>query len=83
MDGTEVFVGISQRRRMWTAFLRNRTASVGGVLAVLIVLVAIFAPLLSPYDPLAQDASAWLAGSSAAHWLGTDDFGRDVLSRII
>ncbi len=83
MDGTEVFVGISQRRRMWTAFLRNRTASVGGVLAVLIVLVAIFAPLLSPYDPLAQDASARLAGSSAAHWLGTDDFGRDVLSRII
>ncbi len=83
MDGTEVFVGISQRRRMWTAFLRNRTASVGGVLAVFIVLVAIFAPLLSPYDPLAQDASARLAGSSAAHWLGTDDFGRDVLSRII
>ncbi len=83
LGGAEVFVGISQRRRMWTAFLRNRTASVGGVLAVLIVLVAIFAPLLSPYDPLAQDASARLAGSSAAHWLGTDDFGRDVLSRII
>jgi peptide/nickel transport system permease protein len=83
IGGTDVFVGVSQRRRMWAAFRRNKTASVGGVLAVLIVLVAVFAPLLSPYDPLAQDAVARLAGSSGAHWLGTDDFGRDVLSRII
>jgi len=68
---------------MWAAFRRNKTATAGGILAVLILLEAIFAPLLSPYDPLEQDAMARLSGSTDAHWLGTDDFGRDVLSRII
>ena len=68
---------------MWTAFLRNRTALAGGVIAILIVLVGIFAPWLAPYDPLAQDSYIRLAESNALHWLGTDDFGRDVLSRII
>ncbi len=76
-------VKISQRRRMWLAFVRNRTALIGAVIALLIVLVAIFAPLLSPYEPLDQAPLDRLEGSSSAHWLGTDDFGRDVLSRII
>ena len=76
-------VEISQRHRMWMAFRRNKTAMFGGIMAVLIVLVAIFAPVLSPYDPLAQDAIARLSPASQDHWLGTDDFGRDVLSRII
>lgn len=74
---------ISEERRMWTAFLRNRTALVGGVIAVLIVFVGVFAPLIAPYDPLAQDSFYRLADRSLKHWLGTDDFGRDVLSRII
>jgi len=69
--------------KMWAAFLRNRTALVGGIVAVLIVLVAVFAPALAPHDPLAQDSYVRLQGSSPEHWLGTDDFGRDVLSRII
>ncbi len=69
--------------KMWAAFLKNRTALVGGVVAVVIVLVAVFAPVLAPHDPLVQDSYNRLQGSSAAHWLGTDDFGRDVLSRII
>lgn len=68
---------------MWTAFLRNRTALAGGVIAIPIVLVGIFAPWLAPYDPLVQDSYIRLAESNALHWLGTDDFGRDVLSRII
>lgn len=76
-------VPISQKRRMWAAFRRNRTAMFGGVMAVAILLVAVFAPILSPYDPLEQDAVSRLSPSSADHWLGTDDFGRDVLSRII
>lgn len=76
-------VQISQGRKMWLALLRNRTALIGGIIALLIVLVAIFAPLLAPYDPLAQDPFIRLEPGNAAHWLGTDDFGRDVLSRII
>jgi peptide/nickel transport system permease protein len=76
-------IEISQRLRMWAAFRRNKTAMIGGILAVVIVLVAVFAPILSPFDPLEQDSAARLSGRTAEHWLGTDDFGRDVLSRII
>lgn len=74
---------ISQGERMWLAFLRNRTAIVGGVIAGLIFLTAIFAPWLAPHDPLEQDAIFRLEPANRAHWLGTDDFGRDVLSRLI
>jgi len=55
----------------------------GLALAVLLVFVAIAAPLLAPYDPTAQNLPARLLGPSAAHWMGTDDLGRDILSRII
>lgn len=47
------------------------------------VLIAVFAGWIAPYDPLAQDVLARLKGPSLAHWLGTDQFGRDVLSRVI
>lgn len=49
----------------------------------LLVLIAVLAPWISPYDPLAQDILARLKGPSAAHWLGADQFGRDLLSRLI
>lgn len=54
-------------------------------LAVLLVIIgaAILAPWIAPYSPTAQDYSNILAQPSAAHWLGTDDLGRDVLSRLI
>ncbi|HEX4076427.1 MAG TPA: ABC transporter permease [Candidatus Acidoferrales bacterium] len=55
----------------------------GLALAVLLVFVAIAAPLLAPYDPTAQNLPARLLGPSAGHWMGTDDLGRDILSRII
>lgn len=74
---------LSDSRKMWAAFLKNRTALIGGVIAVLIVLMAVFAPYIAPMDPLAQDSYIRLQASSGAHWLGTDDFGRDVLSRIV
>ena len=74
---------MTQRQRMWSAFIRNRTALVGGVLALITVFIAIFAPFISPFDPLEQDSYYRLIGSSSKHWLGTDDFGRDVFSRII
>ncbi|WP_349360705.1 ABC transporter permease [Stappia sp.] len=50
---------------------------------VALTLVALAAPVIAPYDPLAQDILQRLKGPSAAHWLGTDQLGRDVLSRII
>ncbi len=49
----------------------------------LLAALAILAPVAAPYDPLAQSVLARLKGPSAAHWLGTDQFGRDLLSRII
>ena len=74
---------VSQRQRAWRTFSRNRSALVGLVLIVLIVLVAIFAPLLSPFDPVEQSTINRLQEPSATHPLGRDDFGRDVLSRIL
>lgn len=56
---------------------------VAGGLLVLLCLIALFAPIVSPYEPTAQSVVQRLKGPSALHWLGTDQFGRDVLSRII
>jgi peptide/nickel transport system permease protein len=54
----------------------------GLALALLLVFIALAAPWLAPYDPTAQNLPARLLGPSATHWMGTDDLGRDVLSRI-
>ncbi|NLG08566.1 MAG: ABC transporter permease [Deinococcales bacterium] len=74
--------------RLWRGaaarrFRRNRAAVVGLVLVLLLVLVAAFAPLLAPYAPDAQNLRARLRPPSAEHWFGTDEFGRDILSRVI
>ncbi len=53
------------------------------MIVLLMLLVALFATVISPYDPLAVDFAAMLAQPSAHHWLGTDPFGRDVMSRLI
>ena len=53
------------------------------VIIILLISMAIFAPLLAPYNPNTQDLYQVLSGPSAAHWLGTDNVGRDLLSRII
>jgi peptide/nickel transport system permease protein len=55
----------------------------GAGFLVLLILAAFFAPIITPYDPLAQDLSSILQTPSSAHWLGNDDVGRDVLSRIL
>jgi peptide/nickel transport system permease protein len=74
---------ISRNHKMWFTFSRNKTALAGGVIALFIFLVAVLAPWISPHDPLEQDPFYRLAGRNEKHWLGTDDFGRDVFSRII
>lgn len=62
---------------------RNKAALISLIAILIIALIAIFAPLVAPYDPYAQNLSKILAPPSAENWLGTDDLGRDILSRII
>jgi peptide/nickel transport system permease protein len=59
------------------------TLVAGLILLAVLVAVAIFAPLIAPYNPEAQNATALLQGMSAHHWLGTDELGRDVFSRLL
>lgn len=68
---------------LWRRLRKNRLAVIGGVLLLGFVVTAILAPLLSPYDPLAQDLYNRLLPPSIDHPFGTDDFGRDILSRVI
>ena len=63
--------------------VRNRAAVAGGTVVVLFIAVALFAPVLSPYDPLKGRLGERLRAPSGAHWLGTDELGRDVLSRVL
>ena len=70
-------------RRALAKFLANRAAIFGGFVVALFVLVAIFAPLIAPYDPLATSFTAIRKAPSALHWFGTDELGRDILSRIV
>ena len=64
-------------------FLRNPLAMAGGAVILVLFIVAIFAPLIAPHNPDLIDTSNILAAPSAGHWLGTDELGRDVLSRMI
>ncbi|SMY11441.1 dipeptide/oligopeptide/nickel ABC transporter permease/ATP-binding protein [Brevibacterium jeotgali] len=59
------------------------TAVVAIVVLAIVSVVAVAAPAITPHDPLAQDTSHVLAGPSAAHWLGTDYLGRDIMSRLV
>jgi peptide/nickel transport system permease protein len=56
---------------------------IGGAVIVILIVVAILAPLIAPYDPDAIDAANGLASISPQHWLGTDNLGRDIFSRIV
>ena len=63
--------------------LRNKLAFIGGMILLLLAVIAVAAPWLAPYNPLAVDLPSALLPPSGAHWLGTDQLGRDVLSRLI
>jgi ABC-type dipeptide/oligopeptide/nickel transport system permease subunit len=62
---------------------KHRLSRAGIIIILLLFIMAAFAPLLSPYDPNEQDLYQVLTGPSATHWLGTDNVGRDLLSRVI
>jgi peptide/nickel transport system permease protein len=74
---------ISEWTRLRRVMLSRSIVVFGIVIIVVFILVAIFAPLLARYNPTIPDMNATLQNPSAAHWLGTDAVGRDVLSRII
>ncbi|UFN47610.1 ABC transporter permease [Roseomonas sp. OT10] len=72
-----------QRYQAWLAFRRNPLAMVGLIVVVLLLAMALFAPLLATHDPGVQALGNRLQPPSAAHWMGTDELGRDVWSRLV
>jgi peptide/nickel transport system permease protein len=74
---------VSEWRRFFRVFFGRGLVVFGTVVMVLLILTALTAPLLAPYDPLKQDLRNTLASPSSKHLLGTDFFGRDTLSRLI
>ncbi|MBF8259566.1 MAG: ABC transmembrane type-1 protein [Actinobacteria bacterium] len=75
--------GRAIRRSIVSRFLRHRAAAAGLAVVAALLLFALLAPWLSPFDPNAQDLDSGLSGASASHWLGQDKLGRDLLSRAI
>ena len=67
----------------WRALRRNRLAVVGGVIVLCLFVLAVAAPVLAPWDPHRPDVRKILDSPSRSHWLGTDQLGRDVLSRML
>ena len=72
-----------QTYRSWLLFRRNRLAMTGLFTVIVLVLASLAAPILAPYDPALQDLPGRLAPPSAEHWLGADELGRDLLSRLL
>ncbi|HEU4369666.1 MAG TPA: ABC transporter permease [Methylomirabilota bacterium] len=75
--------GVGTARRWWRRFARNRGAVFGLGVFLAVVVMALFANVLAPYDPVAQGVGPANEPPSWEHWAGTDSFGRDMLSRII
>jgi len=72
-----------RRSRTWAKFVRNRTALAGGVIVLLFVAAAILAPWLATHDPFQTSFTAVRKAPSAAFWMGSDELGRDIYSRLL
>jgi peptide/nickel transport system permease protein len=72
-----------RRYRGWLQFRSNRLAMVGLITVLVMIAASLAAPLIAPQDPTAQDLAGRLAPPSAEHWLGTDELGRDLFSRVL
>lgn len=86
MSAVTSSLGISRTNPAWltvSRLLHNRSFVIGAGLVVVIALVAIFADVISPYDPLRNSFRTRLRPPDATFWFGTDHFGRDILSRIL
>jgi peptide/nickel transport system permease protein len=85
-DASSVPIGATRavpRRHPFRRLVRRRGAAVGLVIIVFFVVLAVFASVVAPYDPLATSWSSIRKAPTAAHWFGTDEIGRDVLARVI
>ncbi|WP_112323914.1 ABC transporter permease [Oceanibium sediminis] len=69
--------------RMLRTLMRNPLTVIGALILLVLILAAAFAPWIAPYSPLGQDLGARLLPPSAQHWMGTDELGRDIFSRVI
>ena len=69
--------------RVFTALLRNPLSVLGGIIILVLIFTAIFAPWLAPYSAIGQDLANRLAPPSSTHLMGTDELGRDIFSRVI
>ena len=67
----------------WYSFKKNKLAMVGTFIVLFFILLAIFAPLIAPEGINDQEIKNRLQAPSAEHWFGTDDFGRDIFSRVV
>jgi peptide/nickel transport system permease protein len=86
-DAVELAAGEAARHGWWGTVrefvLRRPLGAAGAAAVIFLILLALTANLIAPYNPVAVDFGAMLTRPSAAHWLGTDAFGRDVLTRLI
>ncbi|RCK48681.1 D-ala-D-ala transporter subunit [Thalassospira profundimaris] len=67
----------------WTKLTENHLAMIGLGIVLVLIILTIFAPVIAPYNPVAADLGNRIQPPSAAHWFGTDQLGRDILSRLI
>lgn len=80
---TRVASGRSPARDVWRRLRRSPSALIGGVVLIVVILSALLAPVVSPYEPIKTNQRASLKPPSLEHPMGTDRFGRDVLSRVL
>ncbi len=76
-------IGVSPRQDAWRRLKKNKPAMFGLVTLAVLIILAVFAPWLTPYSYSAQDLELGPSPPSAQHWLGTDLFGRDLLTRML
>ena len=82
-NGSEVYKGQSELKRAFVELSKNKLAMLGLYIFVFELIIALISPLIMPYDYTAMDPTALRQAPSAAHWFGTDNLGRDILSRVM
>ncbi len=75
--------GYSRAKDFYKNWKKQKAAFIASIFLLLLLIIAIIGPTIAPYDPYQPDYNAILQGYSAKHWAGTDEYGRDILSRLI